>query len=213
MEKVKQAILKLKSFFKSDLDKEINDVAQEKAMLKLAEQYDIPVSQEDVDEVAQKSALLEARCVIDCFASTKNVRGFMFLATAAAAGGAIGSALYFTGAPTFGVAFGTFAAFVPGAAFAIKNFIEGTELRKQSQNLKTEAKSEFIQKHLHSKDDFYNATAHILDAKNEYLKNIENDIPVFAEINHSDTSSQSQVFEEYCSHVENIVYGIEEREL
>lgn len=213
MEKVKQAILKLKSFFKSDLDKEIENVSQCLGIMQLAQERNIKIDQKDYNALLQDAALLKARSVIDGFASTKNHRGIIFLTTGAIASAVIGSVLYFTGAPTAGWVCGTFAALAPGAFFASKNFAEGAVLRKQSRNLKNRSQQKFIDENLHDKDVLFDAAAHILVAKNEYLDKVENHAPIFEDCDDNHFTEAAADFIAYCDKVEDIAYKKEEREL
>lgn len=213
MKKIKNPILKLKSLFTSDFKKTANETFTSLAMLSLSNKLEIEIPQEEKNEILKKATLFQVRKTIHDFSKTKKARGIVFLASAVVASAAISTSLALTDITTAGIIAGTFSALLPGSAFATINFLEGRDLEKQSKNL-DDGQEKFIDQHFNDKDDFYMATARVLDAKNTYLKKLNQpNNKVFEELPDNTLTQQSNLLLDYCSDITDYVYGKEEREL
>ena len=212
MKKTNKAILKIKNLFKSDFDEEIEESAQQIAILNIADEYGVQIDKAEREEIIKQASLLQIKSAINDFAKTKFYRGKIFVATAAVAAAAIATALSLTNIAPAGVICGTFAAFLPGSALAGKYFFDGQELKKQRKDFDHEH-SQFIAKHYNDSDELYMATARLLDAKNQYLQNLENAEKIFDEVPDTTLVEESRNLLDYCEEISNYVYEKEEREL
>lgn len=213
MRKIKNPILKLKNLLTSDFNKATKETASNLAMLSLSNSLDIEIPQEQKDEILKQATLFQVRRTIHDFSKTKKVRGLVFLASAAVASTVIGTALALTDVAVAGVVAGTVASILPGGAFATINFLESRDLEKQGKTL-DDCQEKFINQHFNDKDDFYMATARVLDAKNTYLKELNKPkYKIFEELPDDTLSKQSNFLLDYCSDISDYIYGKEEREL
>lgn len=206
MKKIKNLLQIIKP--RTKLGREIDEVSSQIALLNFAEQLGADVPEETRNEVIKRAALLKARIVIDDFSKTKKYRGLFFLASATVAATAIGTALGLTNFPDVAIYVGTISAFLPGSTFAWMNFVDAKKLKTQSEELNSN-QEKFINIHIQDKDNLYCAAAHLLDAKDEYVKSISEE-KIFPD-EPSNIEVKTNNFLDYCEYISETAYSHEEK--